>query len=164
MTEQAVSSGKDPNSVRKVVSVEAPQEVAWRVFTEKMGTWWPLDNYKIGKAKAVDAVIEQHVGGRWYELGDDGSTCDWGRVLVWDPHSRLVLTWDISADWQPDPNLQTELELRFIVDGKNRTRVELEHRHLDRYGARRDEMRRIFETEGDWGRLLASFARVAAAL
>jgi uncharacterized protein YndB with AHSA1/START domain len=164
MTEQAVSSGKDPNSVRKVVSVEAPQEVAWRVFTEKMGTWWPLDNYKIGKAKAVDAVIEPHVGGRWYELGDDGSTCDWGRVLVWEPHSRLVLTWDINADWQPDPNLKTELELRFLVNGKNRTRVELEHRHLDRYGARRDEMRRIFETEGDWGRLLASFARVAAAL
>lgn len=163
MTEQAVSSGKDPNSVRKVVSVEAPQAVAWRVFTEKMGTWWPLDNYKIGKAKAVDAVIEPHVGGRWYERGNDGSTCDWGRVLVWEPHSRLVLTWDISADWQPDPNLKTELELRFIVDGKNRTRVELEHRHLDRYGARRDEMRRIFETEGDWGRLLESFARAAAA-
>lgn len=163
MTEQAVSSGKDPNSVRKEVSVEAPQAVAWRVFTEKMGTWWPLDNYKIGKAKAVDAVIEPHVGGRWYELGDDGSTCDWGRVLVWEPHSRLVLTWDISADWQPDPNLKTELELRFIVDGKNRTRVELEHRRLDRYGARRDEMRRIFETEGDWGRLLASFAQAAAA-
>ena len=154
--------GIDPNSVRKVVTVHASQAVAWRVFTQKMGTWWPLANYKIGKANAVDAVIEPHVGGRWYELGDDGSTCDWGRVLSWEPHSRLVLSWDIGADWQPDPTLKTEIEVRFIADGENITRVELEHRHLDRYGARREEMRRIFDVEGDWGRVLALFARVAA--
>jgi uncharacterized protein YndB with AHSA1/START domain len=162
MTEKAMSGDKDPNSVRKVVSVQAPQAVAWRVFTEKMATWWPLDTYKIGKAKAVDAVIEPQVGGRWYERGDDGSTCDWGQVLAWEPNSRLVLSWDISADWQPDPTLKTEIELRFIPEGQDRTRVELEHRHLDRYGARRDEMRTIFDTTGDWGRLLESFARVAA--
>jgi uncharacterized protein YndB with AHSA1/START domain len=163
MTERTVPIGTDPNSVRKIVRVDASQATAWRVFTEKMGAWWPLENYKIGRAKAVDAVIEPRVGGRWYERGDDGSTCDWGRVLVWEPPSRLVLTWDISADWQPDPNLKTELELRFIADGTDRTQVELEHRNLDRYGERRDEMRRIFETEGDWGCLLASFARAAAA-
>lgn len=163
MTERTGLSGTDPNCVRKVISVDAPQAVAWRVFTEKMGTWWPLDNYKIGKAKAVDAVIEPQVGGRWYERGNDGSECDWGRVLVWEPPLRLVLTWDVSADWQPDPKLKTELELRFIALGKERTRVELEHRNLDRYGARRDEMRRIFETEGDWGRLLQMFAARAAA-
>lgn len=151
----------DPNSVRKVVSVQAPPEIAWRVFTGKMGTWWPLAIDKIGKANAVDAVMEPRVGGRWYELGDDGSTCDWVRVLVWEPPSRLVLSWDVSADWQPDPALNTEIEVRFIADGKCGTRVELEHRRLDRYGARRAEMRRIFETEGDWGRLLASFARTA---
>lgn len=149
----------DPNSVRKVVTVQAAPEIAWRVFTEKMGTWWPLAVYKIGKAKAVDAVVEPYVGGRWYECGDDGSTCDWGRVLSWEPPSRLVLSWDISADWQPDPALNSEIEVRFIASGNNATRVEFEHRRLDRYGARRDEMRRIFETEGDWGRLLASFAR-----
>jgi uncharacterized protein YndB with AHSA1/START domain len=152
----------DPNSVQKAVSVQAPPAVAWRVFTEQMGSWWPLANYKIGKANAVDAVIEPHVGGRWYERGDDGSTCDWGVVLSWEPPSRLVLSWDISADWQPDPTLKTEIEVRFIPVGKDGTRVELEHRLLDRYGARRDEMRRIFDTEGDWGRLLQSFARVAA--
>lgn len=60
-------------------------------------------NYKIGKASALDAVIEPRVGGRWYERGDDGSTCDWGRVLTWEPHTLLVLTWDISAEWQYDP-------------------------------------------------------------
>jgi uncharacterized protein YndB with AHSA1/START domain len=161
VSENKVDSSIDPNSVRKTVSVDAPQDVAWRVFTQKMGTWWPLANYKIGKAKAVDAVIEPQVGGRWYERGDDGSTCDWGRVLLWEPPSRVVLSWDINAEWQPEPTLNTEIEVRFIPDGENVTRVELEHRRLDRYGARRDEMRRIFDVEGDWGRLLALFARVA---
>jgi hypothetical protein len=74
-----------------------------------------------------------------------------------------VLTWDISADWQYDPKLNTEIEVRFIADGKDATRVILEHRKLDRYGARRDEMRRIFDTEGDWGKLLEMFARAATA-
>ncbi|MCA1585162.1 MAG: SRPBCC family protein [Acidobacteria bacterium] len=161
--EKTVDSRIDPNSVRKIVSVEASQAVAWRVFTEKMGTWWPLAHYKIGQANAVDAVIEPHVGGRWYERGDDGSTCDWGRVLSWEPPFRLVLSWDISADWQPDATVQTEIEVRFIPDGDTVTRVEFEHRHLDRYGARRDEMRRIFDVKGDWGRLLALFARAAGA-
>ena len=151
----------DPNSIRRVIGVQAPQEIAWRVFTGKMGTWWPLAVYRIGKASAVDAVIEPHVGGRWYERGEDGSTCDWGRVLVWEPPSRLLLTWDVSADWQYDPALKTEIEVRFIADGADRTRVEFEHRRLDRYGARRDEMRRIYDTEGDWGRLLQSFAHTA---
>jgi uncharacterized protein YndB with AHSA1/START domain len=163
MTEQAWLAEAGPNSVRKIVEVEAAQAVAWRVFTERMAAWWPLATYKIGKANAVDAVIEPRVGGRWYERGDDGSTCDWGQVLAWEPHSRLVLSWDISADWRPDPTLKTEIEVRFLAEGKNRTRVEFEHRRLDRFGARRDEMRRIFDTEGDWGRLLASFARTAAA-
>jgi uncharacterized protein YndB with AHSA1/START domain len=163
MTVQTTDSDIDPNSVRKVLSVKAPPDVAWRVFTEKIGAWWPLDNYKIGKAKAVDAVIEPKVGGRWYERGDDGSTCDWGRVLAWEPPKRLVLTWDISADWQFDPNLKTELEIRFVPEGADSTRVELVHRHLDRYGARRDEMRRIFDSSGDWGRLLQMFASVAVA-
>jgi len=162
MTEQTKSSDVDLNNVRKMVIVEAPQAIAWRVFTEQMGAWWPLAVYKIGKANAVDAIIEPRVGGRWYERGDDGTTCNWGSVLLWEPPSRLVLSWDINADWQYDPDLKTEIELRFIANGKSVTRIELEHRKLDRYGARRDEMRRIFETEGDWGRLLAAFGARAA--
>jgi uncharacterized protein YndB with AHSA1/START domain len=165
MTDQmkSTAAGADPNSVRKAARVQAPIEIAWRVFTEQLGTWWPLENYKIGKAKAVDAVIEPRVGGRWYERGEDGSTCDWGTVLAWEPPARLVLSWDITADWQYDPKLRTEIELRFVAEGKNVTRVELEHRRLDRFGTRRDEMRRIFDTEGDWGRVLEMFGRVAAA-
>jgi uncharacterized protein YndB with AHSA1/START domain len=163
MMERIMSRSTDPNCVRKVINVQAPPEVAWRVFTEQMGQWWPLAVYKIGKANAVDAIIEQRVGGRWYERGDDGSTCNWGSVLSWEPPTRLVLSWDISADWQYDPNLKTEIEVRFIAEGRDATRVELEHRKLDRYGARRDEMRHIFETEGDWGRLLQMFATRAIA-
>jgi uncharacterized protein YndB with AHSA1/START domain len=165
MTDQmkSTAAGADPNSVRKTARVQAPIEIAWRVFTEQLGTWWPLENYKIGKAKAVDAVIEPRVGGRWYERGEDGSTCDWGTVLAWEPPARLVLSWDITADWQYDPKLKTEIELRFVAEGESVTRVELEHRRLDRFGARRDEMRRIFDTEGDWGRVLEMFGRVAAA-
>jgi uncharacterized protein YndB with AHSA1/START domain len=155
------SADGDANSVRKVIVVNAPQEVAWRVFTEKIGTWWPLAQYKIGKANAVDAVIEPRIGGRWYERGDDGSTCGWGSVLGWEPPSRLLLSWDINADWQYDPALKTELEICFIPEGKRVTRVELEHRKLDRYGARRDEMREVFDKTGDWGRLLAAFAQLA---
>jgi len=162
-TEKTAQSGDPANTLRKVVSVQAPPATAWRVFTEKIGTWWPLATHKIGKAPAVSVVIEPHVGGRWYERGEDGSTCDWGRVLSWEPPSRLVLTWEISADWQHDPNLRTEVEVRFVAEGKDRTRVELEHRHLDRYGARRDEMRGIFDSEGGWSGLLASFADAAGA-
>jgi uncharacterized protein YndB with AHSA1/START domain len=161
MTDQTIADPNDPNSVRKVLTVQAPQAVAWRVFTEQMGSWWPLAHYKIGKAKPVDAILEPRVGGRWYERGDDGSTCDWGTVLSWEPTSRLVLTWDISADWQHDPNLKTEIEIRFIPEGESATRVELEHRRLDRYGARRDEMHAIFDKTGDWGRILGMFARIA---
>lgn len=159
MVEQSVG---DPDRIRKTTVVEADQKIAWRVFTEKMGSWWPLAYYKIGSAKAVDAVIEPHAGGRWYERGEDSSTCQWGTVLAWEPSSRLVLSWDIDADWKYDPTLKTEIEVRFIPDGSRRTRVELEHRRLGRYGARRDEMRRIYDTEGDWGKLLEAFAGVVA--
>jgi uncharacterized protein YndB with AHSA1/START domain len=161
MAEQIVLDWTDPNSVRKVVKVQAPQELAWRVFTQQLGTWWPLAVYKIGKTKAVDAIIEPRVGGRWYERGEDGSTCDWGRVLLWEPSARLVLSWDINADFQYDPALQTEIEVRFISEKGGSARVELEHRRLDRYGDRRDEMRAIYDKSGDWGQLLALFAQTA---
>jgi len=164
MAEQIALNWTDPNSVRKIIRVKAPQDIAWRVFTEQLGTWWPLAVYKIGKANAVDAVIEPRVGGRWYERGEDGSTCDWGSVLAWEPNTRLVLSWDIDANFQYDPELKTEIEVRFIAEGDGSTRVELEHRRLDRFGARREEMRNIFDKAGDWGQLLASFAQKAEAL
>ncbi len=133
------------NSLTKVVLVEAPRAVAWRVFTEQMGAWWPLATHKIGRAKAVDVIIEPQAGGRWYERGEDGSACDWGRVLAWEPPARLALSWDIDANWRHDADLKTEVEVLFLAEGPERTRVQLEHRRLDRYGPRRDEMRGVFE-------------------
>jgi uncharacterized protein YndB with AHSA1/START domain len=104
----------------------------------------------------------RRVGGRWYERGEDGSTCQWGSVLAWEPHTRLVLSWDITADWVYDAELKTEVEIRFVAEGAGATRVELEHRKLDRYGERRAQMREIFDKGGDWGKLLAQFAEAAA--
>ena len=151
-----------PAPVRKTLQVKASQTRAFEVFTAGFGRWWPA-SHSIAKSPQKDAIIEPRLGGRWYERGEDGSTCDWGTVLAWEPPARLVLSWDITADWQYDPKLKTEIELRFVAEGKSLTRVELEHRRLDRFGARRDEMRRIFDTEGDWGRVLEMFGRVAAA-
>jgi uncharacterized protein YndB with AHSA1/START domain len=151
------------NTLRKTITVAAPQEVAFRVFTEKMTSWWPLDTHHIGAAKAVAAVIEPREGGRWFERGEDGSETPWGAVVAWDPPRRVVLTWDISADWKCDPSLRTEVEVRFVAEGPRATRVELEHRYLDRFGPRADEMRAIFDSPGGWTGLLERFARAAAA-
>lgn len=144
--------------IRKEITVAAPLDVAWRIFTQEMGRWWPLNTHKIGEVRAVDAVMEPHVGGRWYERGEDGSSCDWGRVLVWQAPSRLVLTWEITADWKHDPTLVTEVEVNFSTVGES-TRLTLEHRHLDRYGARAAEMLGVFASPGGWEGLLAAFAR-----
>lgn len=145
--------------VEKSLLVRAPVETAFRVFTQ-IGRWWPLETHKIGAARAIDAVIEPQVGGRWFEKGEDGSTCDWGRVLAWEPPSRLVLSWEISADWKHDPAIQTEVEVRFTPEGTG-TRVHLVHRHLDRYGARAAEMVGIFSSPGGWQGLLDRYAAQA---
>ena len=148
--------------VRKSISVAAAPDRAFHVFTAGMSRWW-IKSHSINKSPIKDIVIEPRAGGRWYERGDDGSTCDWGRVLSWEPPTRLLLSWEITADWKHDPNLKTEVEVRFVAEGKDATRVELEHRRLDLYGARGDEMRGIFDSEMGWKGLLAAFAASASA-
>ena len=103
-------------------------------------------------------MIEGREGGRWYERDVDGSECDWGKVLVWEPPSRLVLAWQISGEWAYDAELLTEVEVTFVPDGPNRTRVELQHRGLDAYGDRAAEMRDQFDSPGGWPGLLEAFA------
>jgi uncharacterized protein YndB with AHSA1/START domain len=151
----------DLNAVRKSITVRAPQATAFRVFTEGMATWWPLETHHIGKAAPKAVAIEPRVGGRCYERGVDGSECVWGHVMVWEPPARYVFSWEISADFQVDPNLKTEVEVRFIAETAERTRVELEHRLLDRFGERRDEMRNSFDSPGGWTGLLELFAKRA---
>lgn len=144
-------------AVRHALTVKAPVDRAFAVFTQRLGTWWPLEPYSIGDSKAVDAVLEPHEGGRWYEIGEDGSECTWGHVRTYDPPHRVVLSWEISADWQPDPTATSEVEVRFTATDEG-TRVELEHRGLETYGARTDEMRGIFGSENGWNGLLRAFA------
>lgn len=149
-------------SVRKTVLVEAPQAHAFAVFTERHGTWWPLATHHIGKAAAETAIIEPRAGGRWFERGVDGSECEWGRVLAWEPPHRLVLAWQINPEWQHDPSLHSEVEVRFVAVGPHSTRVELEHRNLECFADKADNMRAGLDGEGGWGQLLQIYAAAAA--
>lgn len=148
------------SSLSREIVVEAPQERAFRVFTESFDSWWPREHH-IGQSAMKQAVLEGRQGGGWYELGEDGSRCQWGTVLVWDPPRKLVLTWQITSQWQYDAAFVTEVEVRFSPEGPRRTRVVLEHRHLDRFGAAADQMRQTFSSEGGWNGLLQRFARAA---
>jgi uncharacterized protein YndB with AHSA1/START domain len=151
----------EDTAVRQSVVVQAPPERAFDVFTSQMKTWWPLATHSIGSAPMVDAVIEPRAGGRWFERGEDGSECDWGRVLVWERPHQLVLTWQLTGDYRFDPELHTEVEVRFEPVDANSTRVELEHRGLDAYGERTAEMRDTFGSDGGWAGLLRRFAETA---
>jgi uncharacterized protein YndB with AHSA1/START domain len=159
VSQQAVEAG---TAVRKSIVVAASPERAFKVFTEGMALWWPMDSHHIGQAPMRDAVMEQRAGGRWYELGEDGSKTDWGSVVAWDPPERVLLTWQLNDTWAYDPAFVTELEVRFIAEDEGHTRVELEHRNLDRYGDKRQEMVEAFSSEGGWTGLLKRFGTAAA--
>jgi uncharacterized protein YndB with AHSA1/START domain len=149
-------------TVRRSISVGAPVERAFRVFTESFNAWWPAD-YHIGKADFAEAVLELREGGRWYERGTDGSECDWGRVLAWEPPHRLVVTWQINGEWQydPDPQHASEVEVRFTPDGSERTTVELEHRRIERLVAAQAAYGAV-GGDGGWGTILQRFADAVA--
>ena len=149
-------------AVRQSVVVDAPRDRAFAVFTEGMSSWWPLDSHSIGSAPMAAAVIEPRAGGRWYERGEDGSECDWGRVLAWDPPEHVVLAWQISPEWKADPGIHTEVEVRFTTEDDGRTRVDLEHRRLEAYGELAEQMRSIFGSDGGWRTLLGRFAGAVA--
>ncbi len=148
--------------IAKTIVVAVSPERAFQVFTDEMSTWWPLASKHIGKAQAKSVVMEPFVGGRWFEQGIDGSECDWGTVLTWDPPRRLVLSWEISSDWRHDPLIKTEVEVRFSTEGAS-TRVDLEHRLLHYYGEKAAQMRGIFDSEQGWKGLLDAFAARASA-
>lgn len=145
-------------SVRKNVTVNAPIETAFTVFTEGMNTWW-LRKHKIGEADLEQAVLEPKLGGRWYEIDADGTECEWGTVLAWEPPTRLVLAWQIDAAFHYDADLLTEVEIRFIPEGPDRTRVELEHRNLDRFGNTADKIRDSLDSAGGWPALLYAYTQ-----
>jgi uncharacterized protein YndB with AHSA1/START domain len=122
-------------SVRSSIVVEAPIERAFSVFTDGFGSFKPRE-HNLLDVDIAETVFESHVGGNIYDRGVDGSECRWARVLAYEPPDRVVFSWDISPQWQleTDPDKTSEVEVRFIAEAPDRTRVELEHRNLDRHG------------------------------
>ena len=149
-----------PAPVRKSVRVDAAPARAFEIFTAGMARWW-LKTHTINPTKSTikDIVMEPRAGGRWFERGEDGSECQWGKVLAWEPPRRLLLGWQIDARFHFDPAVLTEIELRFTPDGSG-TRVELEHRDLERLGEEAERMAQSFSN--GWGVLLESFVKTAA--
>ena len=148
-----------PAPVRKSVRVSAPPDQAFEVFTARIGRWWPKSHH-IGATDPETFVIEPRAGGRWFERGTDGAECEIGKVLVWEPPKRVVLAWQLNTDWKFDSDLVTEVDVRFIRDGAG-TRVELEHRHLERLGDRAEGHRQQLDSPGGWTLVLQSFVQLA---
>jgi uncharacterized protein YndB with AHSA1/START domain len=163
MSDAQPATATELTPVRKTVTVEVTKERAFSVFTDGFATWWPLDTHHISSVDAANAFIEPFAGGRFYERGVDGSECDWGRITVFEPPERLVIAWQLNADWAYDATMASEVEVQFVAVGPGTTRVELEHRGLDTYGSRAAEIRDALDSEGGWGGLMAAFAQAATA-
>jgi uncharacterized protein YndB with AHSA1/START domain len=151
-------------SIRHEVVVEAPIERAFTVFTDGFGSFKPREHNMLG-VDIVETVFEPREGGHVYDRGVDGSECRWARVLVYEPPDRVVLSWDISPQWQveTDPARTSEVEVRFVSEASHRTRVELEHRNLDRHGDGWEAVRAGVDSDGGWPLYLQRFVDVLAA-
>ena len=150
-------------AVRKAVTVDAPIQRAFELFTAGIGTWWPPDHH-ILPAELAEMVFEPRVGGHVYDRGVDGSECRWARVLAYEPPTRVAFSWDINPQWQleTDPDKTSEIEVRFHAEAPDRTRVELEHRHLSRHGDGWEAIRDAVASPDGWQRGLDAFAAAAS--
>jgi uncharacterized protein YndB with AHSA1/START domain len=151
-------------AVQVTTIVEATPERAFRVFTEGIGTWWSPDHH-ILQGELSEMVFEPRAGGHIIDRGVDGSECRWARVLVYEPPTRVVFSWDINLAWQieQDPARTSEVEIRFVEEEPGRTRVLLEHRNLDRHGDGWEQMRDAVGSPDGWAVGLQGFAAKAAA-
>ena len=138
-------------SVHVQIVVEAPIERAFRVFTEEFDRIKPRE-HNLLHVEIAETVFEPRVGGHVYDRGVDGSECRWARVLAYEPPHRVVISWDIGPQWQIETSLErtSEVEIRFVAESPERTRVELEHRNLDRHGEGWEEEREVVRSEGGW--------------
>ena len=145
-------------SIRTEVVVDAAQDRAFKLFTEQFDKIKPREHNML-PVDIAESVLEPQAGGRVYDRGVDGSECQWGRVLVCEPPERIVFTWDISPHWQieTDRSRSSEVEIRFIAESAERTRVELEHRHLDRHGDGWEGLRAGVEGDDGWPLYLARY-------
>lgn len=150
--------------VRTSIVVEAPVQRAFEVFTQEMTSWWPEDHHLI-EGEIGEMIFEQYAGGRVYDLTADGRECTWARVLAYEPPERVLFTWDISPSWGIETDLErtSEVEVRFIAEADARTRVELEHRKLERHGDGWEGMYGAVSSPGGWPKTLAAYADTFAA-
>ncbi|KAI9436386.1 hypothetical protein F5148DRAFT_1294622 [Russula earlei] len=144
-------------TIRKDVVVQASQEIAFTIFTQQMDLWWPKSHH-IGKCPMVESVLEQKQGGRWFSRHEDGSEADVGKVLTWNPYSKVILAWQINGDFQYVPELVTEVEVNFIIEGPTTTRVQLEHRDLQKLMG---GSKVIESMDEGWGMILNLYKEVA---
>jgi uncharacterized protein YndB with AHSA1/START domain len=146
-------------SVKAQIVVEAPIERAFRVFTEDFDRVKPREHNMLG-VDIAETVFEAREGGRIYDRGIDGSECQWARVLAYEPPNRVAFSWDISPQWQIETDLSktSEVEVRFVPETPERTRVEIEHRHLDRHGLGWEGERDVVASEGGWPLYLQRYA------
>jgi uncharacterized protein YndB with AHSA1/START domain len=146
-------------AVHTEVVVEAPIERAFSVFTEDIGTWWNPEHHLL-EGELAEMVFEPRVGGHVFDRGADGSECRWARVLAYEPPKRVVISWDINTQWQleTDHERTSEVEVRFVPEGADRTRVTLEHRNLDRHGEGWEGMRDAVGSPEGWSEGLLGFA------
>jgi uncharacterized protein YndB with AHSA1/START domain len=159
-----MTSPATTTSIRHEVVVQAPIERAFAVFTKDFGSFKPRE-HNLLSAEIAETVFETHVGGHVYDRGVDGSECRWARVLAYEPPDRVVISWDISPRWQIETDLEktSEVEVRFIAEAPERTRVELEHRHLDRHGDGWEAVRAGVDSDEGWPLYLERFAGLLAA-
>ena len=148
--------------VLKDIEVDAPPAKAFEIFAGFR--WWPRSHSILpSKSPQVAVTVEPKVGGRWFERGADGSECDWGKVLVWEPPKRMVMTWMLDSTFQANPKVVTEVEVTFTAIEARKTRVSLEHRLFDRYGEEGEKIRAAVGSPDGWSGLLRMFAEAAAA-
>jgi uncharacterized protein YndB with AHSA1/START domain len=146
--------------IRREVVVGVGPARAFELFTADMTSWWPSAHH-IGSAPIERVIIEPHTGGRWYTRHQDGTETSTGFVTAWEPPSRLAITWQIGADWAYHPDLVTTIEVRFEPLGDGRTRVLLEHRDLEAFGADAAAMHKTFDAPDAWTTTLAAYAEAA---
>lgn len=144
--------------VRASVEVRQPPEKAFALFTSRMGEWWQEGTP--GENPAVAITLEPLPGGRWFETDAQGNETRWGRVIEWQPPARLVLIWEMNARFKYDPSVVTEIEIAFVPTAAGGTRVELEHRKLESYGA--DAERLAESINKGWPKQLGGFANFVA--
>jgi DNA-binding transcriptional ArsR family regulator/uncharacterized protein YndB with AHSA1/START domain len=147
----------------KSIVVDVPPSRAFALFLDQE-RWWPVATHHIAEPAGETALLEPYVGGRWYERSRDGSETDWGRVLAFDPPHRILLTFQVSPEWQyePDPARASEIEVSFLAESGNRTRIVFEHRHLERYGSQAERMHSVLDGENGDKAVLRAYRNALA--